>query len=195
MKKPFEKKNAHQAGWKTQSSEYLLESPYGNFCVDQVEVHGHAFRYHYVEHPGAVFCMPVTKDFKIGLIRIFRYPCDQWCIEVPSGTAGDKPGKTLLEIAKDEALEEAGAAASDWILLNSLYSANGLTNIKHHYFLGINATYEKASPEIGEMISGVEMIDVQQIPELVSNGKVNDGDSVLALLLTYQYFLNPRLKI
>jgi ADP-ribose pyrophosphatase YjhB (NUDIX family) len=93
---------------------------------DQVRVPNGELTYTYVEHPGSVFVVPVTRDGRVALIRSYRYPVDEWCWEVPAGALHDKAGRSLEEIARAEMFEEAGCAGGDLQALGSYWTANGV---------------------------------------------------------------------
>ncbi|MEI7973012.1 MAG: NUDIX hydrolase, partial [Bdellovibrio sp.] len=105
---------APRLGWKIHRSRYLVWDRFMNVRQDDVSIGRRRFRYTYLDHPGAVFAIGITPNRELVLIRLFRYPLDEWCWEIPSGGLGDKAGKSPLRVAKEELLEEAGGIAKKW---------------------------------------------------------------------------------
>ena len=63
--------------WKTLDSHFLWQSQWYNLRQDRVRTPaGHEFTYTIVEHPGAVWVVPVTGDGHVVLVRHYRYPVD-----------------------------------------------------------------------------------------------------------------------
>jgi ADP-ribose pyrophosphatase len=61
--------------WETLDRHTLWQSRWYSLRQDRVRTPaGHEFTYTLVEHPGAVWIIPVTNDGRIVLIRHYRYP-------------------------------------------------------------------------------------------------------------------------
>ena len=72
--------------WETLSSRFLWQSRWYNLRQDHIRTQdGHEFTYTIVDHPGAVWVVPITADGHVILIRHYRYTVDDWCWEVPAG--------------------------------------------------------------------------------------------------------------
>jgi ADP-ribose pyrophosphatase len=72
--------------WETLGRHYLWQSRWYNLRQDRVRTPaGHEFTYTLVEHPGAVWIVPVTDDGQIVLIRHYRYPVSDSCQKVKNG--------------------------------------------------------------------------------------------------------------
>ena len=115
------------AAWKTLASEYLWQSQWYNLRQDRLRTpNGHEFTYTIVDHPGAVWIVPVTPDRQVVLIWSYRYAVDDWCYEVPAGglgSAGDPE-----EVARRELLEEVGGKAAELHFVGQFYTSNGISN-------------------------------------------------------------------
>lgn len=174
-------------GWRTLSTKTIFESLWYRIRQDQVDVRGREITYTYMDHPGAVFIVPITKDDKIVMIRTYRYTIDEWCWEVPSGGLGDKKGKSLETIAREELFEETGGTARELEYLGSYFTANGAANLKAHFYLARDVELtQKASPEETEEIERVETWTIEQARAAVLNGTINDGESSLAIFLALE---------
>jgi ADP-ribose pyrophosphatase len=172
------------AGWRKLSSRLLVATRWIRVLRDQVRVPNGELTYTYVEHPGSVFVVPVTRDGRVALIRSYRYPVDEWCWEVPAGALHDKAGRSLEEIARAEMFEEAGCAGGDLQALGSYWTANGVLRLKTHYFLarGAEPVGERA-PEVGEAIAEVKFLPASEAFAWARDGRIADGESAFALLL------------
>ena len=154
---------------------------------DSVRIGQRKFKYTYLEHPGAVFSVGLTGQNEVILIRIFRYPIDEWCWEIPSGGMGDKSGKSPLRVAKDELREEAGGVAKKWISLGWRWSANGVARLKLHFFLALDVDIREQELEESEQISHVVRVPLNKINSWLKKHRIRDGDSELALLLALRH--------
>ena len=93
--------------WETLDSQYLWQSHWYNLRQDRLRTpDGREFTYTLVDHPGAVWIVPVTADGQVALVWQYRHTVDDWCYEVPAG--GLSPGLTPEEVARRELLEEVG---------------------------------------------------------------------------------------
>jgi len=148
------------AVWQRLDREYLWQSPWYNLRQDRLRTaEGHEFTYTIVDHPGAVWIVPVTRQGQVVLIRSYRYPVDDWCYEVPAG--GLSPGLTPEEVARRELLEEVGGTAY-------VYFASGVE-------LG------EAQPEPTELME-IRLVPVGEALRMAHEGEITDGPSALALL-------------
>ena len=171
-------------GWVRRATRYLFESGWYHLRQDEVEFADRSLTYTYIDHPGAVFVVPVTPAGQIVVLRTYRYTVDEWCWEVPAGGIGDKSGASLEEVARAEMLEESGCSGGTLEYLGWYYSANGAANLKVHYYLARDVKFGDArAPEHAESIDEVRCLDLAEAFEWAYSGKMRDGDSVLALLL------------
>ena len=74
------------SGWETLDSHVVWQSRWYGLRQDRlVTPTGHEFTYTFIDHPGAVWVVPVTPDGQVVLIWHYRYAVDDWCYEVPAG--------------------------------------------------------------------------------------------------------------
>lgn len=180
------------AGWRRRSTKFILESPWYRIRQDEVDAPNKHLTYTFIEHPGAVFIIPVNAKGEVALIRIYRYPSDVWLWEVPSGGIGDKPGHSLEEVAREEMKEEAGCVGGRLERLGTYYSANGAADIRVHYYLARDVEFTgRNAPEPGEAIAEVAFVPFEEALERAYDGRIADGDSAFALMLAARAYL-PR---
>ena len=181
---PTTKPLGHSLGLGILKTTIPWTSPHYRLREDSLEVRGAQITYSYVEHPGAVFIVPVTDNSRILLIRSYRYPIDSWCWEIPAGTLADRPGTDPREAARQELEEELGATCDSLQDLGSFYLANGFASCPVRYYVAWGARIN-AEPTRGplEIISEVRGVPHLEVMRMVFEGEILDGDSVLGLLL------------
>jgi ADP-ribose pyrophosphatase len=68
--------------WETLDSRTLWQSRWYNLRQDRLRTPaGHEFSYTLVDHPGAVWVVPVTDDGQVVLVRQYRYTVDD-CMQL-----------------------------------------------------------------------------------------------------------------
>ena len=76
------------------SSKIIFQGRLLDVRKDEVELpNGKTSTREWINHPGAVCCIPILPDGKIALIRQYRYPVQSEMIELPAGklNKGEKP--------------------------------------------------------------------------------------------------------
>jgi 8-oxo-dGTP pyrophosphatase MutT (NUDIX family) len=136
--------------------------------------------YNVLEHPDAVWIVPVMSAGEIVLIRNYRYPLRQWVWELPSGSiaAGESP----LEAARRELREEAGSTAGEWRLLIQASLMNGIGTEYANLFLATGVTLGAPDHEPAEIMT-VHTFPAAEALRMARAGEINDVVSSLALLL------------
>ncbi len=189
---PSQKRNdkplGEELGWHLIDSKYLFESHWYSLRQDSVRRDGQPQgTYTYLEHPGSVYVVPVTKEGRFLLIRSYRFPIDAWCWEVPAGNMGDDPSKGAMEIARRELLEEAGATCESLQNLGSFYLGTGFARHRACFFLASDVVQSQPpETEPYEQIGQIATFSRDEVKIMVSESAVADGDSAFALLLALQ---------
>ena len=168
------------AGWETLKTEYLWQSQWYNLRQDHLRTpEGHEFTYTVVDHPGAVWVVPVTPDGQIALIRNYRHPVGEYCYEVPAG--GLSPDLAPEQVAHRELLEEVGGTAADLRHVGQFYTSNGISNEVAHVFLATGVELGEAQPEPTELME-MRLVPAEEALRMARTGEITDGPSALALL-------------
>ena len=179
-----DKPNCARAGWKQIASDTRFENKMLRLRQDEVEVEdGKKSDYAYLERDEAVIVVPVTRAGEIVLVKQYRYPVDEWCLEVPAGGTHDSGDAALEEVARKELREEVGGTAKSLTYVTFFFSANALTNEKCHVYLaeGVELA-KKPKTESTESIE-IEVVPAAKAIELARSGAVKTGPCALALLL------------
>jgi ADP-ribose pyrophosphatase len=162
----------------------LVETRWLRIREDQLDLRGKPATFTYLEHPGSVFVVPVTREGRVVLLRSYRYNCDDWVWEIPAGGLGDKAGTSLEDAARAELREETGYGGGTFELLASYYSSVGATDIRFHVFLARDVSkIGSLSPEETEQIEEVIELPLEEALAWARSGKLNDGESALAVLV------------
>jgi ADP-ribose pyrophosphatase len=178
--------------WDTLDSQFLWQSKWYNLRQDRLRTRdGHEFTYTIVDHPGAVWVVPVTNDGQVILVWNYRHAVDEFCMEVPAG--GLSPGLTPEEVVHRELLEEVGGCAADLCYVGQFYTSNGISNEVAHVFLATGVELGEAHPEPTELME-IRLVPVVEALRMAREGEISDGPSALALLWCEQ-LLEPQAQI
>ena len=133
-----------------------------------------------IDHPEAAAVIPIVSDNEIIMVRQFRYALGRETLELPAGKMD--PGENPEECANRELVEETGYAAGELKLVYTYAPALGYSNELIHIFAGRNL--KKVSEKIDEQeIQSVERIGFERIEELIKQGLILDGKTVIGLSL------------
>ncbi|MCP4427357.1 MAG: NUDIX hydrolase [Chloroflexi bacterium] len=166
---------------KTESSQIVWSCPWYKVRQDKIITpDGNPGVYNVVEHPGAVWIIPVSAAGEIIMLYAYRYTVDDWCYEIPAG--GVKPGQSLAEAARAELLEEVGGTSESLDYVGSFYTMNGIGNEKAHIFLATGVTMTQPNHEPAEVME-IHPKPIEEVLQMARRNEISDGPSALALLL------------
>lgn len=187
-----EKPNGQALGWNLLSSRYLFTSIWRRLREDHIRINGRGeLHYTYLEIPPAVYVVPVTTDGRIVLIRQYRYPIDDWCLEIPAGGLHDQSGAPLAEVVRTELRQEIGAECREIEYITNVYASKTHSDEHSHLLIAWDVRLELA-----QALEQTEFIEIHPVPaetalNLARSGGVKDAVSALALL-TSEPFLQAR---
>ena len=168
--------------YQTLSTKYIWKSKWYNLRQDEIcTPDGSRGTYTVVEHPGAVWVVPVTPQGEIVLEWQYRYTVQDWCWEVPAG--GLLPGATPEQMARRELLEEIGGTAAHLQYIGQFYTMNGIGTEVAHVFLATGVELGDAQREPTEIME-IRRVPVAEALRMARAGEISDGPSALALLLS-----------
>ena len=141
-----------------------------------------------IRHVGAVCIVPLTEDGNVIVEHQFRYPIAQTVIEIPAGKL-DYPGEDRLEAAKRELREETGYTADRWTDIGLYYGAPAFSDEKITIFLAEGLHRGEQDLDEDEFIEVFEL-PLEQLVQMVVDGKIIDGKTQTAILKTAQILKN-----
>ena len=173
---------------KTKSSKIVWSCPWYRVRQDKIITpDGKAGVYNVVEHPGAVWIIPVTPGGEIVMIYAYRHTVDDWCYEIPAG--GVKPRQSLADAARAEMLEEIGGTANILEYVGHFYTMNGIGDEVAHIFLAVDVVMGDTNHESTEIIE-IRPKPIEEVLRMAQANEISDGPSALALLICAEKLRN-----
>ena len=165
----------------TLSSERIYEGKILNLRKDTVTVkEGRVSHREVVEHRGGVVILGVTVEGKIPMIRQYRKAAGQVMFELPAGKL--EKGEDPMEAALREFKEETGYTAAAIRHVSSFYPTVGYSEEVLHIYFAEDLTAGDMEPDDNESID-IEEYEPEALYKLIDSGGMNDGKSLIALLL------------
>ena len=141
----------------------------------------------WIKHPGAVCCIPILPDGRIGLIKQYRYPVKKQMIEIPAGKLdkNEIPEKCALR----ELEEEIGYKANKLTLLANIHPAVGFTDEKMWLYLAEDLVKTKQSLDADEFLEIIPT-KLNEAVDMVWSGKITDVKTIIGILWAQRTRLN-----
>ena len=165
--KTIKTKTVHKGTYLTLNSDEVL-LPNGNTSTRE-----------WIKHPGAVCCVPILPDGKIGLIKQYRYAVKEQMIEIPAGKLDQN--EIPKECAQRELEEEIGYKASKLTFLANIHPAIGFTDEKMWLYLAEDLTKTKQSLDADEFLS-LFPTKLEEAVEMVWEGEITDVKTIIGIL-------------
>jgi 8-oxo-dGTP pyrophosphatase MutT (NUDIX family) len=168
--------------WKTLSSKFVYDNKWINIREYQViNPSGNEGIYGKVHFKNiAVGIVTLDENLNTWLVGQYRYTLDEYSWEIPEG--GCLIGtENPLEAAKRELLEETGLIADEWIDLLKTHLSNSVTDEVGYSFVAKKLSQHIAEPEETEDLKVIKL-PFNEVLDMVMNGKITDGFSVMSLL-------------
>lgn len=149
-----------------------------------------------IRHPGASAVVPLldapdAPDPRVVLIRQFRHAADRVLWEIPAGRLD--PGESPEACARRELKEEAGYLARAVIPLTKIYTTPGFTDEQIHLFLATGLQLGSHAREPDEFLE-VHEVPSSRVREMIRQGEIADGKSLVALSFVERYILESCTK-
>lgn len=177
------KANGKELGWELLERHVRFENETSQLVDDRVELkNGETTDYAYLKRADAVVVVPVTAKGEIILVKQYRYPVDESCLEVPAGGTHDTNG-SLEEVARKELREEVGATCDKLTYVTFFYSAPAFSDEKCHVFLAEGVKIEKAPQREESESIKTRVMPIAEALELAHRGEMKSAPCALALLL------------
>ncbi len=147
------------------------------YCDDAILPDGKPCTREYIRHNGGA-CVLYVRGDEVLLVRQYRYPYGESVYEIPAGKLdlGEEP----IKAAERELEEEGGIRAKELKLLHVMYPTPGYTNEKIYIYQAVSVEETAAHLDEGEYLD-VEYVPLSRIKEMLKNGEINDGKTIIAL--------------
>ena len=133
-----------------------------------------------IDHPEAAAIVAFPDRDHILMVRQWRYAIGGETLEIPAGKVD--PGEATEVCAGRELMEETGQKASRLIEIFSYFPAIGYANEVIRIFIA--SGLERISvKEDNDEISGVELVKLEQVHDMIMSGRVRDGKTVIGVSL------------
>lgn len=133
-----------------------------------------------IKRKNAVGIIAITPKNKIILVKQFRQPVEECLWEIPAGIIdGDE---SAGDTAHRELIEETGYKAHKVNELIHYYSSPGFTDEEVIIYKATGLDYVGSSPEEEEEFESEEL-DIERAIEMISEGRIIDAKSIIAILL------------
>ena len=173
------------------SSTYIAKHQYFTARKDGYETETGKIvpEYFVVEMPNAAAALALTADGKVIMIKQYRYPIDEICIEIPGGFIDEN--EPIEKAIARELMEETGYTFSDFYYLGKTYSNPGvLTNCTHLFLAlgGKKTTTQNLDPNeeieilLYEKEEVLQMIEENKIKQSLHELCIDKGFKKLASL-------------
>ena len=164
---------------KTISEQYLYKGKILNLRKDDIVLpDGKNAVREVVEHSGGS-CVLCEKDGKILLVKQFRYPYKKELLELPAGKLN--PNETPEQTAIRELEEEGGIRAGRVEKMFDVYPSPGYTDEIIRIYRAFDLKETKAKLDEDEFLA-IEWIEKDKLKEMINNGEIKDGKTLIALL-------------
>lgn len=137
-----------------------------------------------VKHPDASAAIAINSEKKMLLVKQWREPIKQLTLEIPAGLI-DPTDNSPLDAMKRELNEEGGYKAEYWEKVSEFYPSPGFSDEKMYLFYCDTLTRldEKNKRPLDEdEFLTQEWYSLDELKQLISQGKIVDGKTVTAIM-------------
>ncbi len=162
------------------SSEKVYNGRVFDVFLDKIRDSNIEYERDVVTHNGSAVIVPFFADKTIALVKQYRHPAKKYLYEIPAGTLDiDENAESG---ARRELEEEIGVTAGKIEKLTEFYVSPGFLTEKMHVFLATELTETRQNLEADELIE-IEKITFEQAFEKIRNGEIEDGKTIVGLIL------------
>lgn len=175
-----------QKNFKVISSEILYKGIVFDLQVDEIEYNsGNKTKREIALHNGGAVVVPFLDEDKVVFVKQYRYPFDDYMIELPAGKLSK--GEDPLDCARRELEEETGYKAESIIKLGAIRTTPGFCTEVLHIYLALGLTPGRLNREEGEYGMSIEYFNFDEIDEKILNGEICDSKSITAIYMARIY--------
>ena len=174
---------------RTLSSQLIYDGRAVRLRVDTVQTaRGRETTREIVEHADCVAVVVIDDKDNVLLVKQFRKPVETELLEIPAG--GIDPGEEPIDAVRRELREEIGYYPERVERLGGFYSTPGYCTEYLYLYLATELTPSQLFAEDTEAIEVVR-VPINQIPELITSGRICDAKTIAGLLTFLEYRKKP----
>lgn len=128
----------------------------------------------------AIGVVALDNDLNTWLVGQYRYTLNAWHWEIPEG--GGRLDEDSLMSAQRELREETGLSGKKWERILHFHTSNSVTDEEGYIFLAEDLEEGTSALEETEADLKVWKLPLKDALQMVLDGKITDGMSVMALL-------------
>ena len=171
---------------KKRSSEIIFQGRLLDVRRDEVILpNGSTSTREWISHPGAVCCVPILPDGRIGLIRQFRYSVNEEMIELPAGKLNKREKPETCAVRELE--EEIGYQSKKLTFLTHIHPAVGFANEKMWLYLAEKLVKTERNLDTDEFLELIP-ISLDDAVEMVWNRRITDVKTIIGLLWVDRHY-------
>lgn len=163
-----------------ESREIVVNSPHVKIFRDKVRDGELLDDYYVFIGPNGVMILPLTTDNRIILIREYRYGCQDYVWQLPSG--GIDSQETAMEAAKRELLEETGYHTESLDILGDYYVLSERMPDRLFTFVA-HECVEIRKPRLRQEEISVSVVDLDVVVKMVMDNKIKDPGSCMLIMM------------
>lgn len=148
---------------------------------------GQEYEFYVIESPDWVNVIPLTPEGQVVCIRQYRHGTEEITLEVPGGVIDPEDGGDPMQAARREMREETGYDSDDLVPLGAVAPNPALQDNRCHMFLARNAQRNGAQALDGAEEIDVTLVDLDEVPALITGGKITHALVVVAFYLLDQH--------
>ena len=171
----------------------LDSTPQGHFAVFDVRKDhtrspesGKEHAFYVIESPDWVNVIPLTPGGQVVCVRQYRHGTEEVTLEVPGGVVDPQDGDPMVA-ARRELREETGYDADDLVPLGAVAPNPAIQNNQCHMFLARDVWPDGRQALDGAEEIDVTLVDLDDVPTLITEGQITHSLVVVAFYLFDQY--------
>jgi 8-oxo-dGDP phosphatase len=167
--------------WQKLSSKIVHQNSFYSVREDAViKPDGAQGTYHVIDVGGSAFVAAVDDKQRVYLVRMHKYPINDYSVEFPGGGLDSEEPLTA---AKRELWEEAGLKAKDWKYLGNTHPADGVMCEDNHVFLATGLAQTDYDEQLEEGIVETLRVPFSEAFAMIRDGVITDQQTIAALML------------
>ena len=169
------------------SSEFIFDGVVVKLYKDMVELpNGKEATREVIRHKGAACVIAITDDYKVIVVKQFRYPFNKVLVEIPAGKLD--PGEEPHQCALRELKEEAGVIPERLVFIGDLYPTPAYCDEVIHMYMATGLKYVEQNLDDDEFLEVVHM-PYTELKKAIFTGEICDAKTQAAFLKA-DYILN-----